>query len=274
MMVKHLIKLRDWWRSLSIVLIVAAIFFKLPITFCALQLGFVFLICPMGFLEFSLAAKSFAIQLLPGMLIVIASIIIFGRAFCSWLCPSRFFGNMTQTIGHKKIPLIESSIRTRYINLRNHINGKLNLNWRDGMALFAGLMIGIWIFEFPAYTIFCPIGVLSRNLIELGTHFRLRWDLFFLAIPLVVGLFFNLGWKCACPVGLLQGVLATSNRTFQPVIQQDRCAGCGKCVENCGAGVNLHKNEFSSFSCSKCLNCIRDCNKKAVDLKLIRIFKN
>lgn len=270
-MILRLIQLREWVKGLSVVIVIAAVFFKLPVTFCALRIGWVYLICPMAFIEYLLAAKTMAWHLLPGILLVIGSVFILGRAFCGWLCPSRFAGNLIQSLGNRKIPGVVSFITTSYVGLRNRIAGKLRLGWRDGIALFSGLLIGIWAFDFPAYSIFCPIGVISRNLIEFATHFQLRWDLAFLFIPLVVGLFFKIGWKCSCPLGMVHGILAKPNFTLQPVVLAERCVGCGNCVKNCDFEVNLHQNQYDSFACSKCLNCIRDCNKNAIILGPVHI---
>lgn len=49
-------------------------------TLCAL--------CPVGFLQISVASGSVPWALLPGVLIVLLIVFALGRAFCSWLCPS------------------------------------------------------------------------------------------------------------------------------------------------------------------------------------------
>ena len=268
-MIYRLIRLREWGKGLILLIVLAAVIFKLPVTFCALRIGWVFLICPMAFIEYLLAMKSIAWHLLPGVILVVGSIFVFGRAFCGWICPSRFAGNLVQSLGNRKLPGLVSFTSSAYLGLRNRFSGKIKLGWRDGIALFAGLLLGIWAFDIPAYSIFCPIGVISRNLIELAIHFQLRWDLLFLFIPLIAGLFFNLGWKCSCPLGMVHGILAKPNFTLQPVVSDELCAGCGACVQNCAFDVNLHQNKYDSFACSKCLNCIRDCNKNAISLRFL-----
>jgi ferredoxin-type protein NapH len=270
-MIYRLISLREWVKGFSVVIVIAAVILKLPVTFCALRIGLVYLICPMAFIEYLLAAKTMAWQLLPGILLVIGSIFIFGRAFCGWFCPSRFAGNLVQSIGNRKMPGVISFISSTYLGVRKRIVRKIRLGWRDGIALFSGLLLGIWAFDFPAYSIFCPIGVISRNLIELATHFQLRWDLLFISIPLIAGLFFNLGWKCSCPLGMVHGILAKPNFTVRPVVLTELCVGCGNCVKNCSFQVNLHQDQYDSFACSKCLNCIRDCNKNAIILSPFHI---
>jgi ferredoxin-type protein NapH len=162
---------------------------------------------------------------------------------------------------------VAERVKISWHNTRRIFQKKMKMSWSDGFALLAGLFAGIAFFKFPAYSIFCPVGVLSRNLIELTAHFHLRWDMFFLLLPLALSLFFNLGWKCACPVGLMQGVLAKPNRTLTPVINFEACELCGKCMQNCNFGVSLHKTARDSFACVKCFKCLRDCNNDAIQLK-------
>lgn len=275
-MIKKIVKIRHLWRGLIILIIIAGAWFKLPVTFCAVKLGMLQLICPVGFLEVSLATKSLIPKLLPGVLLVGILTIIFGKSFCAWVCPARYAGSLIQKAGQKKIPGTSGRISTTWIKLQHRIQRKLSLSWKDGLALLSGLFIGIALFDFPAYSIFCPVGILSRNLIELISHFRLRSDLVLLTVPLALSLVFKFGWKCACPVGLIRGISAKSNKTFIPIIDQNACLGCGKCMDNCTSGVNLHENRYNSFSCSKCMNCLKDCKHEAVYLGIIsdQLIKN
>jgi len=45
-------------------------------------------------------------------------------------------------------------------------------------------------------------------------------DLILLTVPLALSLVFKFGWKCACPMGLVRGLLANSNKTLVPVVDQ------------------------------------------------------
>jgi ferredoxin-type protein NapH len=268
-MIEKIVKIRHWWRGLIILMILAGAFLKLPITFCAVKIGVIQLICPVGFLEVCLATKSIITNLLPGVILVGVLTIILGKSFCAWVCPARYAGSMIRQAGQKKMPGASASITSIWHKLQHFMQRKMSLSWKDGLAILAGLFIGIAMFDFPAYSIFCPVGILSRNLIELISHFRLRTDLVLLTVPLALSLIFKFGWKCACPMGLIRGLLATSNRTLIPVVDYDACLGCGKCMDNCSSGVSLHENRYDSFSCSKCLNCLKDCKHHAVSLRII-----
>lgn len=268
-MIQTLIRLRRGSAYLVLVAVAAAAVLKLPVTFCAVKLGPLQLICPVGFIEISLATKSLLTGMLPGVLIVLALSLLLGRSYCSWACPARHAAKGAAQMADRKIPMLARPITGIWHGLRKRVQKHVSLTAGDGLALLGGLLVGITIFDVPAYSLLCPVGVVSRNLIELVTHYHLRFDLLFLTLPLALGLMFKSGWKCACPMGLVRGVAATPNRTLQPVIDYDNCLLCNKCMEHCNFGVNLHAKSFDNLSCSRCLNCLRDCDHNAIELKLI-----
>lgn len=268
-MTHDLAKIRRYWQRTVVIAVVAAAWWQLPVTFCAVDLGILKLVCPMGFLECCLSTKTVVTRLLPGFLLSTGLVALLGRAFCAWACPASMAGKAADYLISKSLPGPLERSRSAVARLRQRLHKSVELSWGDGVALTAGLFVGVALFSFPAYSIVCPIGVLSRNLIELAVHVSLRWDLIFLGIPLAAGLLFSLGWKCACPAGLIRGVLAKANRTLQPVVDLEDCVKCGRCVKNCEFGVRLHKGGFDSFACSKCLQCLQDCERKVVHLKIL-----
>ena len=50
--------------------------------------------CPVGFLETSVASGSVPWGLLPRVLILLAVVFLVGRVFCSWLCPTGALKNL------------------------------------------------------------------------------------------------------------------------------------------------------------------------------------
>jgi ferredoxin-type protein NapH len=79
-------------RALVIVVLAAVIVFgyiaRLDIgNLSALGVGVVAAICPLGALETQLASLTFIPRALIAVLVAVALIMVFGRAFCSWACP-------------------------------------------------------------------------------------------------------------------------------------------------------------------------------------------
>ncbi len=56
--------------------------------------GTLCMLCPVGFLETSVASGSVPWGLLPGVLILLAVVFLVGRVFCSWLCPTGALKNL------------------------------------------------------------------------------------------------------------------------------------------------------------------------------------
>jgi ferredoxin-type protein NapH len=245
----------------------AAIYFQVPIAgVCYISIGYLRLICPVGFLEVTLAGKQIYWHLLPAFLLVMLLLFLIGRAFCAWVCPSSLLAQEGKrfwlwVMPKKIISFIES--------IGNTIQKKgPRLEFSDGAALTVGAFIGITIFGYPFISTICPIGVITRNFIELLTHFRLRFDLFLLIIPFLAGLFFRHGWKMCCPVGTLRGWMAARNRTLVPTVHLENCKQCGMCLNECPSGVGPHIDRLDLKRCIKCLHCMETCPQKAIGLSL------
>ena len=79
--------LRIGLASVILLIIFACTFAHVPIgTLCAL--------CPVGFAELWAASGSVPLDLLPGVLILLAVIFLLGRVFCSWVCPTSWLRNI------------------------------------------------------------------------------------------------------------------------------------------------------------------------------------
>jgi ferredoxin-type protein NapH len=257
--------IRHYVRLAVIILIVSAAFFGLPIAGCCyMKIGYLRLICPIGFLEVCLATHRFYWTLFPAFLAVFLILFLLGRFFCSWVCPASFLGQQVQKVAKKILPRRLVSIVL--CGWRKFENKAPQLGHRDSIALMVGAFIGIFLFGYPFISLFCPIGVISRNIIELFIHFRLRYDLALVIIPLMFGLFFTRTWKSCCPIGTLRGLEASFNRTFIPVVDHDLCKACGKCQRVCPFGLNPQEGVVDTQLCVKCLQCIDACPQKAIRL--------
>lgn len=57
-------------------------------TICSLGVGQISFTCPLGFLQIGLASREFLPQLWLSIALVVLSIILLGRFFCDWVCPT------------------------------------------------------------------------------------------------------------------------------------------------------------------------------------------
>ena len=270
---KHsLTKLPRFTGMLVFLGIILAACFGYPFSGCSyLKIAYLRLVCPLGFLETSLATHTIIWQLVPGFLIVCGLLFLLGRSYCAWICPASYSGKKTASLLRSLLPeKLGSGVATRWARTRKKLSRKYALGYRDGMALLAGGMLGIFIFGFPAFCLFCPIGVISRNLISLATHYHFRHDLVLLTIPVFTGLVFGSGWKCCCPVGTVRGLISGTNRTLIPVLHKERCTRCGKCAAVCPAGQRPFTCLINPGQCSKCLACVDICPEKALEVSVFK----
>ena len=184
----------------------------------------------------------FAIVLLS---LVILSTLIFGRFYCSVLCP---FGIMQEIanicylkLKGKKLPNIEYK--------------KINPMKYFIFAIFIGTMIGgsaILIRYIDPYTMF---GSFVSHSIY-GTIFT---------ICVLILVFFKNRLFCTtiCPVGTILGILSK----FAPfkIYMTDDCIKCGMCARYCPSKcINKEEKIINSENCVKCLKCTSICPKNAI----------
>jgi ferredoxin-type protein NapH len=232
---------------------------------CYLHVGMAWLVCPIGFIELSINSRTIYWNLLPFVMVAIIIGLLLGRVFCSWMCPVIFIGNWVDKLFLAAMPSFMNRWR---IGLGMIIDRHVpKLTYKDGIALLAGSLVGISIFQYPFLSIFCPIGVVTRNIISLFSHLSVSADVLLLLIPLLGGVFFVGGWRACCPTGLFHGLSAKTNCVFVPTVDGTKCAHCGICDKICPVGLQLGRGVYEKALCTKCFNCVDACPNKAVQLK-------
>ena len=68
--------------------------------------GSICMLCPVGFLSLTAASGSVAWALVPGVVAGLAIVLLVGRAFCSWLCPTGALKKVL--VEGEKRPVLES----------------------------------------------------------------------------------------------------------------------------------------------------------------------
>ncbi len=229
------------------------------------------------------------IQFLPALLALNAGIIVFlvlltllfGRIYCSVICPLGVFQDIISWIAGKR--------------KKNRFRYSPALTWlRYGMlgilviALIAGLSPLVALFApYSAYgriasNLFAPVWQWGNNVLA---HFAERMDsyafyetevwlkslpTFLIAVGTLV-VIFVLAWRggrtycnTLCPVGTILGTLSKYS-FFKPVIDTEKCNGCGLCARNCKAScINSKAHEIDYSRCVACMDCIGKCKQNAI----------
>ncbi len=223
------------------------------------------IVCPLGFLERSLAAREILPQW-PSVLIVVLSVILLGRVFCAWICPSvlirRVFGD-TGTV----LPRRDTAP-----------NG---VNWGSyaSYGVLGGVLAASFWFRFPVFCLFCPVGLFFGAVYAGIRFFSLdspSLELVLFPAMLVLELWVLKDWcRSICPLGALYSIIGSLNRSVRPVVNQDACLtskgiNCQACKRVCPEGIDLlsKSNLFRPHSCTKCLACRDRCPEKAIKIRL------
>lgn len=171
--------------------------------------------------------------------VIIIFTLLFGRLYCSLICPAGIFQELI-TLITKKDSEKQKSYPFKYFIA----------------AVSFGILIGgstIIIRFIDPYSIFGSALTLSVTGI--------------IAI-LIIGFitFFKNRFFCTniCPVGALLGLLSKFS-LFKMYIDKNECLSCGMCERSCPAGcIDIDEQSINNETCIKCLKCPDICAKDAI----------
>ena len=231
-------------------------------------------------------------QLIPAILsvnvIVIISLlaltIIFGRVYCSIICPLGIFQDGISRISAKKNRFRYSPAISwlRYCMLGLFI-----------FAIIAGISIIVSLFDpYSAYgriasNFLSPLYKFGNNLLALASErvdsysfystevWIKGWMTFGIAAVTLISIAI-LAWRngrtycnTICPVGTTLGFISKFS-IFRPVINSEKCTKCKACEYGCKASCIDAKAEKIDYSrCVTCFNCIKKCKSGAIKYTLI-----
>ncbi|WP_301860722.1 4Fe-4S binding protein [uncultured Megasphaera sp.] len=178
-------------------------------------------------------------------LLIPLSVLIAGRTFCGWLCPTGF---VSQLLG--KFSLFPLKLKKKYIRL-----GQI------GMVLTVAAAAIIY-FGYGNPRMMVPIraGEFFGSLPFVFEHASWIW-LFrtALIITLIVGsiIVANVWCRFFCPAGGIMEVV----RRISPfgVFKTKACDGCNACRRVCGMGTRP-----GEANCINCGDCLHVCHKQAI----------
>ncbi|MBC8594523.1 4Fe-4S dicluster domain-containing protein [Oscillospiraceae bacterium N12] len=217
------------------------------------------------------------------LVFLIVLTLIFGRIYCSSICPMGIFQDMVAWISK-----VTSKKKKRY----SYSPAKNILRWSIvGIATLATLMGFTFILAlldpYSAYgrivtNVFKPVYMSGNNLLEsvfsrFENYTFYQVDVAILSVAsFVIALvtfciIFYLAWKhgrtwcnTICPVGTLLGFVGRFS-IFKVRIDFERCNGCGQCATKCKAVcINSKEHAIDYSRCVDCFDCLEACNKHAL----------
>jgi ferredoxin-type protein NapH len=263
-------KVRIVTASLVIVVVVSGVVGKFNYGgICSLDVGQILATCPLGFLERFLASRALLPQWWFSVVLVVLSVILLGRVFCAWICPASLprgvFGSRGELESKRKVAP-KRAIWASY----------------SSYAVLGGTLVSSFLFGFPVFCFFCPIGLFFGLLFAMARLFSpdpLSLEL--LLFPVLLGLelwVLRKAWcRSICPLGALLSIVGSFNRFLLPTVRKDKCltakgVNCRVCERVCPEGIDPASigKSLSPNSCTKCLECYEKCPARAIEIAIFR----
>jgi polyferredoxin len=199
-------------------------------------------------------------------IVIIIGTLIFGRFFCSWVCPLGILNHWISHLFNRRRPVDDYRVNEyrKIYRLKYYILALLVV-----LGIFGSLQIGLFdpvSFITRAFTISVlpalnyPVGGLYLK--QPLFHGGILMAVIFLAV-LFANRFLTRFWcRVLCPLGALLGVLSGVSvlRIRRDV---EKCNDCQKCLRYCHGGCDPHTSLRVS-ECHVCMNCIPSCPEYAI----------
>lgn len=265
--VKKILKIRKTIHNSSMLMILLGAFGVVTVAgVCYTSIGYFRLICPVGFIEMTLATRSIQMDLLIPFITICAILYLAGRSFCSWGCPTSYMGGIVRKMASNKSYQQYTKVKKK---VQKHVPQP---GMDDVVVMMVGTLVGIFVFQNPLPCIICPLGTISRAIIEIAnhstiTHFHLalRYDTLLLLIPMLAMFLFVRGWSQVCPVGSLKGLIGQYNKTIVPSTTE-ACVNCKMCEISCPVNIGPRQGLPDMSVCIKCMLCVDQCPHDAIDI--------
>jgi len=227
-----------------------------------------------------------------GFVIVIILTLLFGRVYCSTICPlgtlQDIFSNTYRRFKKKKY----------YRQLKSYKWIRYSLFALVIIIFFSGSLIGIYLldpfsnfgriisaFAKPVLVSFNNYASFSLQKIDIYFLYPVEMkgtSLIAITFPFIVLITVlvmsvktgRLFCNTVCPVGTLLGLISKIS-LLQIDISEDKCKGCSLCERTCKAGCIDRKNKTVDFSrCVGCYNCLTVCPSGGIEFKSCFTKKN
>lgn len=274
-------------------------------TLSAPGIGDISVLCPLGALTTMITTKTIIPRAVVSLVLITIAIILFARAFCSWICPIPLVSNIRNVftnkqkakksksqddVAYEKILRVTAPSKGHVKPLTQEEINQLSLACKPQKGKFFDsrywvlvvAIVSTLIFGWPVFCLICPIGLTFASIflvINLFATGDVTWSV--IVIPLILGIeviFFRKWCQTLCPLSACMSLVGKANKTFTPTIDDSACREtaknqrCGICSRVCPEKINPRnpKLSFSDWSeCTKCRACVDSCPEHAISLPII-----
>ncbi len=252
-------------------------------TLCSVGYDAIAYICPLGALETIFGSWAFVPRVLICLAVVVIVALVFGKAFCSWVCPVAPLSDLLRgrkarekdecertQAAHR---VLERWSDTNAAQAEKHKPFRSRVDGRH--VVLAGSLASAAVCGFPVFCLVCPIGLTFASAIALyrliGFNEPAIEVLVFPALLVLELTVFRKWCHRFCPVGALLSLLSRGNRTFKPHVNASMCArhagsSCAACAQACPEHIDpcADLGDRSLAECTRCGACVNTCPAKAL----------
>jgi ferredoxin len=228
----------------------------------------------LGHIQFIPALLSHSVAIIV-FLIICA--LLFGRVYCSFICPMGIFQDIASRCSKKKSVYKENNFVLRWSIVVISL-----ILFLSSYTVIIEIIDPYSAYGRIAVHIFKPIYMFINNILAyvfnyFGNYAFYRTEVAMLSVfsfivalltfaiigvlALVKG---RLYCNTICPVGTIFGFINKFS-LFKIRINGDKCASCGICAKKCKAScIDTKAKAIDYTRCVNCFNCLNNCNKKAI----------
>lgn len=279
-----MIRIRKAVRFLIVAVLLIALFAGWQTgTLCSVGYDAIAYICPLGALETIFGSWAFVPRVLICLAVVVIVALVFGKAFCSWVCPVAPLSDLLRgrkarekdecertQAAHR---VLERWSDTNAAQAEKHKPFRSRVDGRH--VVLAGSLASAAVCGFPVFCLVCPIGLTFAGAIALyrliGFNEPAIEVLVFPALLVLELTVFRKWCHRFCPVGALLSLLSRGNRTFKPHVNASMCArhagsSCAACAQACPEHIDpcADLGDRSLAECTRCGVCVNTCPAKAL----------
>jgi len=235
---------------------------------------------------FTLAKIQFFPALLSGMFgivaVLLALTLIFGRVYCSMICPFGIFMDVVTWFRKRFQPKMKASYSKEKKWLRFGTLIVVVGSYSAGVTAVLSLLEPYSAYGRIVTHIFRPVYMAGNNLLasvfnQLGSYTFYHTNVFIhsitsllialatLSLVVILAALYGRTWcNTVCPVGTIFGYLSKLS-LFKVRINKNTCIGCGLCEKACKAScIDSQGKIIDQSRCVACYNCLTSCKKGGI----------